>query len=218
MSTKPIVYFFSGLGANERTFSLLRLDWCEPVFVTWEPPQPQETLAEYALRLHTLRQIPSNAHLVGLSFGGMLVTEICKQYPHSKGYLISSNTGTHEFPLWLKLGKYVPAYRWPLFAQSNRYNLMLDWFLGPQKGTITTLLKSIIAASNPLFTQWAIGAIMHWNNRIVPTNIERIHGTADKLLPAFLVKNATLVSGGTHLMIMNDAATISTWLQQKIST
>ncbi|MFN4006950.1 MAG: alpha/beta hydrolase [Chitinophagaceae bacterium] len=217
MPTKPIVYFFSGLGANKQTFELLTLDWCEPIFVAWEPPQPQETLAEYALRLHALRQIPNDATLVGLSFGGMLVTEICKQYPNSKGYLISSNTGTHEFPLWLKVGKYIPAYRWSPFAQSNRYNLLLRWFLGPKKGTVETSLKGIIAASNPLFTQWAIDAIMHWSNRTVPANIERIHGTADKLLPAFLIKNATLVRGGTHLMIMNNASIVSQWLQQKIT-
>ena len=72
------VYFISGLGADYRVFSLLELSFCEPVFIGWIKPQPNESLPHYAARL--LEQIPETSPIiVGISFGGMLVTEMARQ-------------------------------------------------------------------------------------------------------------------------------------------
>ena len=108
---KPTVYFISGLGANEKAFSFLDISFCNPVFVQWITPLPKETLPEYALRLKQQIKDPK-AFVVGLSFGGMLATEMAKQNPAQKTILISSNKTTEEFPKLLKLGKYVPVYKW----------------------------------------------------------------------------------------------------------
>ncbi|MBC7650419.1 MAG: alpha/beta hydrolase, partial [Deinococcales bacterium] len=71
------VYFISGLGADKRSFSFLDLSFCEPIFISWLIPLSKETLVAYALRLRATITEP-NPIIVGLSFGGMLVTEMAK--------------------------------------------------------------------------------------------------------------------------------------------
>ena len=105
------VYFISGLGADERTFSFLDLSFCNPIFIERLVPIPKETMAEYAKRLRA--KIPDeNPKIVGLSFGGMLLTEMAKADSKIEAILLSSNKTKSEFPLWLRLGKYFPMYKW----------------------------------------------------------------------------------------------------------
>ena len=84
------VYFISGLGADKRAFSFLDLSFCEPVFIEWIKPLHKESLQQYALRLK--EQIKeASPTIVGMSFGGMLATEIAKLDATAKIIIISSN-------------------------------------------------------------------------------------------------------------------------------
>src|SRR5689334_14169109 len=95
------VYFISGLGADKRAFSFLDLSFCNPVFIEWIEPVEKETLKEYAIRLRSL--IPDNDPIiVGVSFGGMLVTEMAKKDLNVKGIVISSSKTRKEFPVILR--------------------------------------------------------------------------------------------------------------------
>ena len=97
------VFFISGLGADKRSFSFLDLSFCTPVFISWLAPLPKETLVAYALRLRaTITEL--NPTIVGLSFGGMLVTEMAKADASVTPIIISSNKSSSEFPFWLKIG------------------------------------------------------------------------------------------------------------------
>src|SRR5689334_1375050 len=105
------VYFISGLGADKRAFSFLDLSFCNPVFIEWIKPLKKETLKEYAIRLR--KQIPEpDPVIVGVSFGGMLITEIAKEDHNVKGIIISSNKTKKEFPGIYRAGKYFPIYQW----------------------------------------------------------------------------------------------------------
>ena len=84
------VYFISGLGADKRAFSLLDLSFCEAVFVEWIDPLKNESLKDYAMRLR--QQIPDyHPTIVGVSFGGMLATEMAKTDEEIKAIIIASN-------------------------------------------------------------------------------------------------------------------------------
>ena len=209
------VFFVSGLGADKRSFSFLNLSFCEPVFISWLTPLPKETLVAYALRLRaTITEL--NPTIVGLSFGGMLVTEMAKADASVTPIIISSNKSSSEFPFWLKIGKYVPVYKWvpdKLF-QSPRFGAF--WFMGANNEREKRVIKAIINDTNIAFTKWAIGAIMHWDNKEIPTNIYHIHGTKDRLLPHFFLTATDLIPDGSHLMIMTQAAAISKLLSKKI--
>lgn len=209
------VYFISGLGANEKAFSFLDLSFCNPIFIQWIKPQKKESLEQYALRLSA--QIKdSNATVVGLSFGGMLATEIAKQNPQFKVIIISSNKTAKEFPRILKIGKYFPVYQWLPNKAMKKSSSISAWILGAKGYEQKLVQKQIVKETDPEFTKWAIRAIMHWQNEIVPENLLHIHGTADKLLPYRLVKADYTITAGEHLMIMDKANEVSLLLKQLI--
>ena len=45
------IYFFSGLGADERVFQYVDLSFCNPIFIKWNLPFENESIENYALRL-----------------------------------------------------------------------------------------------------------------------------------------------------------------------
>ena len=83
------IYFFSGLGADERVFQYVDLSFCNPVFIKWNMPMKDECIENYALRL-TEQIIEENPILVGVSFGGMIAVEVAKLIETEKVILISS--------------------------------------------------------------------------------------------------------------------------------
>jgi pimeloyl-ACP methyl ester carboxylesterase len=209
------VYFISGLGADKRAFSFLDLTFCEPIFIEWIAPLSKETLSQYALRLK--EQINDAAPIiVGVSFGGMLATEIAKTNPAAKVIIISSNKVKKEFPRLLLIGKYIPAYKWMPLQLIKRGAAIQQFFFNPKGEKQKMVFNTIINESDTHFTRWAIEAILKWENKEVPENLIHIHGTADKLLPFRLVKENYAIKDGTHLMIMNNASEITELLRKLI--
>ncbi len=209
------VYFISGLGANEKAFSFLDLSFCNPIFIHWIEPHRKETLEHYAVRLSAQIKEP-NAIIVGLSFGGMLATEIAKRNHKFKVIIISSNKVYTEFPKFLKIGKYFPIYQWLPNKNMKKTSSISAWVLGSKGLEQRAIQKQIVEETDPVFTKWAISAIMRWQNEIVPKNLIHIHGTADKLLPYRSVKADYTIKDGEHLMIMDKANEISNLLKQLI--
>lgn len=215
-AAKKKVYFISGLGADRRAFSLLDLSFCEPVFVDWIVPEPHEPLAHYALRLKDQITEPAPV-IVGLSFGGMLASEIALADPSARVVIISSNKTKSEFPRGLLIGKYLPLYKWVPAPLLKKRPLLSSIFLSPHGKTQKELFNAIARDSDYSFTKWAIEAILNWKNSRVPVNLQHIHGTADRLLPYRRVKADFTVKGGTHLMIMNNPAELSSILREIIA-
>jgi pimeloyl-ACP methyl ester carboxylesterase len=210
------VYFISGLGANRRTFSRLDLQFCQPVFLDWLQPEKGETLESYAVRL--MQAIPEEAPIiVGLSMGGMMATEIAKRKPAARVIIISSNKTRTEFPAYLRIGVYLPFHRWiPAKSQQDTKRLF-RWIIGPKGDTSINLLRSIQRESDPHLTNTFIDMILRWKNETVPPNVVHIHGTADRLLWYRKVKADYTIKGGTHLMVMNNAAEISELLKKLVT-
>ena len=209
------VYFISGLGADKRAFSLLDLSFCEPVFIDWIQPEKSESLESYAVRLR--EQIPDqHPTIIGISFGGMLASEMAKKDEKINAIIIASNKSASEFPFYLRLGKYLPLYKWlPASLIKNSYRL--KWLFGTASAEHTRLITSILEDVNPDFFKWAIGAILRWSNQNIPANVKHIHGTADKLLPLRFVKADFLVEGGTHLMSVKRPDELSALLKKLVA-
>ncbi len=207
------VYFISGLGADKRAFSLLDLSFCEPEFIDWISPVKNESLQSYAMRL---RQQIKEEHptVVGVSFGGMLACEMAKADNKMKVIIIASNKSADEFPVYLRMAKYFPIYKWlPGKLLKTR---KLNWMLGAKGEEQKKLIRAILSDSDPAFLKWAVGAILNWKEKIVPANVKHIHGTADKLLPFRYVKADFEITGGTHLMSINKPVEVAALLKQLI--
>lgn len=210
------VYFITGLGADKSVFQLLRLNYCAPIFVDWIKPMRKETLQHYALRLVDEYNIPFNAVIVGLSFGGMLATEIAKACPAAKVILLSSAKTAKEIPAFYKLGKYLPVYKWVPAGIQKLIMLAQEGRFGVRSTQGKLIYRQVVKQADISFNTWAIWALIHWNNKYIPPTITHIHGTNDKILPYKLVKaNITLMHGG-HLMVMENAGAVSDILEEVI--
>jgi len=210
------VFFLSGLGADRTVFQFLDYSTYKPIFLDWIPPKKNESLPNYALRLKE-KFIPDNAIVIGLSFGGMLATEIAKKFPSSKAILISSSKTKSEFPPIYKTGKYLPVHHWSPYALQKWFMLQIKPMFGISSEKTRKVYEEVIRSSNPLFNRWAVDAILNWKNVEVPQNLVHIHGTQDKILPYKYVQCDYTINGGGHLMIMEQADVLSELIKNIIT-
>jgi len=206
------VYFISGLGANKRLFDFLDLSFCEPIFIDWITPLEKETLQHYALRLRALMPEKSPT-IIGVSFGGMLATEIAKAESGSNVIIISSNKTSKEFPRYLRIGNYLPLHHLLSGNMLKKFSVISRFIFGTKTKQQKDLIRKMIEETDASFMKWAISAILKWRSIEPPSNITHIHGTADKLLPYRLVKADYTIKGGTHTMMMDKAPEIAAILK-----
>ena len=91
-----IIYCFSGLGADKRVFKHLKLD-ANLIHVDWIEPFENESIKSYSKRLSL--KIPEdgkNFGILGVSFGGLIATEISKILNPKITILISSAETKYE--------------------------------------------------------------------------------------------------------------------------
>ena len=209
------VYFITGLGADNRSFKFLDLSFCNARFINWVLPMPYETLPSYAERLFV--QIDDEqATIVGLSFGGMLATEIAKNHPETKVIIIASAKTYKEIPSYLRFWRHFPIYKLHSQKVKNYSGQFVLSILGSKGEAQKKLQQQILIDSDPTFTRWAMDAIVNWRNTVVPTNVIHIHGAADKLLPYRYVKAHHTIANGEHVMIMDMAGEVSALLKKLI--
>ncbi|MCC6583661.1 MAG: alpha/beta hydrolase [Chitinophagales bacterium] len=202
------VYFFSGLGADERVFRYLDLSFCNPVFINWNLPQNNESIENFALRLS--EQInEKNPILIGVSFGGMIAVEVAKIIQTEKVILISSAKTKFEIPLYYRFAGKINAHKIMPVVFLQKIKSINNFLFGVSSNEEKELLNKIITETNPYFLKWAMGKIVHWENEFIPDNLIHIHGTKDKILPCRFVKPDYSIGGAGHFMVVQQARQMS---------
>ncbi|MBO9565345.1 MAG: alpha/beta hydrolase [Niastella sp.] len=196
-------YFISGMAADERVFKYVRLpEGYEIVHLTWIAPQQNESLSSYAIRMAERIDTSEPFVLVGLSFGGMLVTEIAKRYQPVKTILIASIPLSAHLPGYfriaatMRLHKVVPIGLVKTAARLKR-------FITNEKSEDKKLLWEIIKSSDAKFIRWSMEAVLNWKNEEMPKTILHIHGTRDEVLPARYTTPTHIIPKAGHLMVMS---------------
>lgn len=210
-------YFISGMAADERVFKYVRLpEGYEIVHLTWITPQKDESLPSYALRMAERIDTSQPFVLVGLSFGGMLVTEIAKRFPPVKTILIASIPLSTHLPGYfrvvaaLRLHKVVPIALVKTAARLKR-------FITNEKSEDKKLLWEIIRSSDPTFIRWSMEAILKWKNEEMPQPVLHIHGTRDEILPARYTKPTHIIPKAGHLVVMTRPDEVNTILYNALA-
>lgn len=207
------IFAFSGLGADERVFQFLNLKH-ELIPVNWITPKKNESIEEYSKRLALSIQIDNEDQfmLLGVSFGGLIATEISKIYPPQKTILISSIETKDELSSFKKaLGKIIKVL--PIEIIKPPLPIINHYFGAKNK----KLLKEIINDTDKKFTKWALNELLNWKNNKKLINSLIISGSEDKLLPT-KNKKAIIIEKGTHFMIVDQANEISTTINNSIES
>ena len=202
------VYYISGLGADETVFQFLKINNAKPVFLNWLEPVKNESLEDYAIRFKNA-YIPGDGVIIGMSFGGMLATEIAKKFPNILSILVSSVKIKSEFPVTFGWGKYFPVYKWVPEKWQKWVMQHMSGLFGADTPATKKIYHQIIEKSDMVFNNWALDSMIKWKNKISPPNSINIHGTSDKIIPHKKVHWDYEIKGGSHLMIINQADEIS---------
>ncbi len=214
------VYFISGLGADKTVFRKIKLPASYTIHhIEWIKSLPDESLPSYAHRLTSQMNTQSAFAVVGVSFGGMLATEICRYLKPPKTIIISGIWSQKQLPAYLKAtGKIkfhniIPAW---FFTHVNAVTL---WLFGAHTPDEKELLTTIFKNTDVPFMRWAFTAIGNWQSSFIekPANVFHIHGTHDHILPLGNMKPDIAIEGGEHLMVYSRADEINLLLEKELS-
>jgi pimeloyl-ACP methyl ester carboxylesterase len=209
------LYFFSGLGVDERMFAKLDLSGLDHTFIQWINPKENEAIESYAKRISS--QIKeTNPILIGLSFGGMMAIEVSKIIPVHKTIIISSVKHFREIPRLHRLaGKMLLHHLVPVsFLKSP--GIFKNWLFGATTKEEKQLMTAVLNDTDPDFIEWAVDKILTWKNQTIPSGLLHIHGTKDKLLSARRIKDYEKIENGEHLMIYSRPGEITSIIKKQL--
>tara|TARA_B110000211_G_C14026229_1_gene529991 strand:- start:274 stop:891 length:618 start_codon:yes stop_codon:yes gene_type:complete len=200
------IYAFSGLGADERVFDALNLKY-DLVVLPWKSFSKDETMKSYALKMVEDLDLTIPYVFLGVSFGGMLVSELSTLKQSTHNIVISSVLNPSELPWMFRLK--IPVYKLPTALFRLTRTWVCNWFGANDK----RLIKNILKDTNPGFIKNAIRLVINWENKS-RGEVVRIHGSRDRIIPKPDVE--MIVVKGGHLVIVDQADEISKLINDTI--
>jgi pimeloyl-ACP methyl ester carboxylesterase len=210
------LFLIPGLGADSRVYNNIDLPGTEIVLVDWIEPHPTDTLATYAQMLIYHYHITPNSTVIGNSLGGMIAVEMAKLIPLKKIILISSIKTTDEAPVYFWLFRWLPVYKLLPGKLMTRLRFLIRLAFGKMSGEDLWLFGDMLKNTSPVFLKWAMGAMLCWDNKTAPSNVYQIVGDLDHAFPYKKQKGATIIKGGSHIMIYDKAEEINKLLQEAL--
>ena len=207
------IFLIAGLGADTRLYKNIDLHEHDVVPVDWIAANKHDTLTTYAQKLIHQYHIIPNAVVIGVSLGGMIAVEIAKQLPLNKVILISSIKTVDEAPGYFKLFRKAPLYKAVPDKLLGSVGMVMKPFFGHLKPEDVWLFGDMLKKSSPTFLKWAMSAVLNWENKVIPPNLYHIIGDKDLVFPCKNIKGATVVKGGTHIMVFDKAKQINKLLK-----
>ncbi|ASU34649.1 alpha/beta hydrolase [Mucilaginibacter xinganensis] len=207
------IFLIAGLGADTRVYKNIDLEGSEVTSIEWVEPAGSDTLKSYSQKLIIQYNIEPGSIVIGNSLGGMIAVEIAKIIPLKKVILISTIKTINEAPWYFSLFRKLPVYKLIPGNLFTAMGFMIEFMFGKMVKTDSWLFNDMLKNSSPTFVKWAMQAILHWNNKVIPPNIYHITGDRDLIFNYKLINDAVIIKGGTHIMIFNRAKEINELLK-----
>jgi pimeloyl-ACP methyl ester carboxylesterase len=207
------VFLIPGLGADTRVFNNINLEGYDVVCIGWIEPDKTDTLTTYAQKLIFQYNIKPGSILIGNSLGGMLAVEMANYMRIKKVILISSIKTIDEAPGYFKFFRAIPVYRLVPTSWLNSVGFAIELVFGKMNEADKWLFQDMLKKSSPKFLKWAMAAVLSWKNRTIPPNVFQMTGDKDMIFPYQKQKAATIIKGGTHIMIFDKAKEVNKLLK-----
>jgi hypothetical protein len=198
------IYMMPGMAANPSIFENIHLpeDLFNTHWLHWKVPFKGETLSDYALRMtHEIKH--RNPVLIGVSFGGILVQEMCKHINPYRLIIISSVKATKELPKRMIFARYTKVHKLLPTGLVNNVELLSKYAFGDVVTKRLELYEKFLSIRDKSYIDWSLDQIIHWKQESPPENIIHIHGSKDAVFPVSNISNHIEIEGGTHIMIIN---------------
>jgi len=211
------IYCISGLGADQRIFSHLKVPGVRLLHLPWLIPHIDESIEAYALRMKADIN-GDNPVLMGVSFGGMMAVEIAKYYTTATVILISSIGGHQSLPWWMSTCGRLGLNRLMSARLVKGMRRLENYYLGVETAEDAQLADEFRRKADPGYLYWAVDRIVNWKNEWLPGLFYHMHGSRDRMFPLRRVKATHIVLGGGHFMVNNRAEEINAILEKIINS
>jgi len=207
------LYCVPGLAAGKEIFKNIKLPEAnyEIHFLEWLIPNKDETIAAYAKRM-AARIVHENVVLVGVSFGGVMVQEMAAYTIAKKVIIVSSVKSEQELPKRLKLARKTKMYKLMPTGLATTVTDFTKFAIGPRSKKRLRLYNEYLSVRDKRYLDWAIHQVVNWKRKNADPNVIHIHGDQDIVFPIRYIKEAQILEGGTHVMILNKGSKISKML------
>lgn len=198
------VYFMPGMAANPSIFENISLpsEQFEIHWLTWMIPFPKETLQEYAKRM-SKKVVHTNAVLLGVSFGGILVQEMSTFLNLKKLIIVSSVKTRYELPRRMKVARFTGIYKLAPTRLAQNIDALAKYTFGKTVKRRIQLYKKYLSVNDKSYLDWAIKQVVCWDRVVPDREVIHIHGEKDLVFPLRNIGNCITVKNGTHIMIIN---------------
>ncbi|MGM0580577.1 MAG: alpha/beta fold hydrolase [Bacteroidota bacterium] len=215
---QPNIYLFPGQGSDERLFDSLEFkNNTNIVHIKYPVPKKRSSLAEYAIRLSNQIDTSQQYILIGVSLGGMIISELHDFLNPEKAIIISSAKSRSELPFRYRFQKVVPIYKIVPSKLMLAGAKFLQPIVEPDRNTNKATFKSMLSSKNPLYMKRTVEMIIKWEKENAQENIIHIHGTKDRTIPIRNIKPTNIIEGGSHMMTLTQPSPINEILSEYLN-
>lgn len=193
------IYIISGLGADYKVLKKLKFpEHLEVVVIDWLIPKKDEAFQNFVERMAAVINTEESFHLLGYSFGGILVQEIHKIKPAEKVVILGCIKSHQEKSLLLKTGAYT---RIPHLLPQQIFN--------DKTSAIYAYLRKLVDPKNPKILQyftvrdpyylkWSVEKVVDWKGE-KDDSVIQILADKDIVFPIKYSKPDFIIRNATHL-------------------
>ncbi len=203
-NNKIHVYFMPGMAANPAIFDniILPEERFEKHLLEWFVPEKGISLGAYAFEM-SKKVTHSNAVLVGVSFGGILVQEMTKHISVRKLIIVSSVKYSSELPKRMIFAKYTKIHKLLPTGMVNNVELLAKYAFGETVIKRLELYEQYLSIRDKYYIDWCIDQLVNWQQTTCHPDLVHIHGEKDAVFRIGLIKNCITIKNGTHTMIIH---------------
>ena len=201
-----------GMAASPKIFEYLKLPKnFEIHLLSWIPPLKDESLTNYAKRM-CKRVVHKNPILLGVSFGGILVQEMAKHIFVKKIIIISSLKAKEELPLPMIVAKRTNVHKLLPTKLIENIEYLTIFAFGKGIKKRVALYQKYLSERNSEYLNWAINALVNWDQNKFSDKLIHIHGDSDTVFPVKNLINPYFKIKGGHAVIITE----SIWFNREL--
>ena len=201
-----------GMAASPKIFEYLKLPKnFEIHLLSWIPPLKDEPLTNYAKRM-CKRVVHKNPILLGVSFGGILVQEMAKHIFVKKIVIISSIKAKEELPLPMIVAKRTNVHKLLPTKLIENIEYLTIFAFGKGIKKRVALYQKYLSERNSEYLNWAINALVNWDQNKFSDKLIHIHGDSDTVFPVKNLINPYFKIKGGHAVIITE----SIWFNREL--
>lgn len=193
------IYLVSGLGGDYKVLEKLKFpEQLEVIAIDWLIPEKDEPFPNYVERMAAIINTEEPFHLLGYSFGGILVQEIHKIKPAEKVVILGSIKSHREKSLLLKTGAYTKI---PHFLPKQLFNEKASVIYANFRKLLDPKNPKIMkyfTVRDPYYLKWSVEKISDWKGE-KDDSIIQILADKDIVFPIKNSKPDFIIKNGTHL-------------------